>query len=233
MLRFIAPTIAALALISCSHADNGRAPAVIGPAESTGEIDQRFVADVEHAFAEYKSWGRVDDELRWAPFLCRMPMPGRPTMSAAVDGAHAHKLYSLFAKEHDAYAKLSTAQAHPSGNANASPRPLQMIAKESYVPEVVASAPNALGSTGPLQEGDHFHPYAKGADGKTYRASQLAGVYFMIEKAEGTPGTDEGFIYATVTPSGQVTSAGRIASCMGCHAEAKHRRLFGPAQRTY
>ena len=26
---------------------------------------------------DYISWGRVDDELRWAPGLCRQPLPGR------------------------------------------------------------------------------------------------------------------------------------------------------------
>src|SRR5262245_288364 len=58
-----------------------------------GELDQQFVADVKSAFAEYKSWGRVDDEMRWAPWLCRMPMPAYPHMSKADDGGHARKLY--------------------------------------------------------------------------------------------------------------------------------------------
>src|SRR6187455_1828837 len=35
--------------------------------------------------AEYLSWGRVDDELRWAPFLCRQPLPGIAWQSASND----------------------------------------------------------------------------------------------------------------------------------------------------
>jgi hypothetical protein len=37
-----------------------------------------------------------------------------------------------------------------------------------------------------------------------------------------------GWVYGTVAPDGTVTSAGRVASCMGCHTpSAKHERLFG------
>jgi len=35
-------------------------------------------------------------------------------------------------------------------------------------------------------------------------------------------------IYGTVAPDGTVTSAGRVANCMGCHVDnATHERLFG------
>jgi hypothetical protein len=214
-----------ISLFACSHADSTRSPAS-ATAEPTGEIDERFVDDVKQAFAEYKAWGRVDDEVRWAPFLCRMPEPGRPTMSAANDGGHAKKLYSLFAKEHAAYAALGSSTP-PTASAT-----VQIIAKESYLPEAVATAPPPPSTLGAAEGDDHFHPYTTSPDGKTYRAGQMVGVYFVIEKPAGTPGTDEGFIYGTVTATGAVTSAGRVSSCMGCHAQAKHRRLFGPARPT-
>src|SRR5688572_601787 len=75
------------------------APAATATATATasvpsGELDPQFVSDVKSAFAEYKAWGRVDDEMRWAPWLCRMPMPASPHMSKADDGGHAKKLYS-------------------------------------------------------------------------------------------------------------------------------------------
>src|SRR5438067_72847 len=55
----------------------------------------------------YERYGRVDDEYRWAPFLCREPRPGRAAFSASKDdGTHGRKLYSLFAKDHKAYAAL-------------------------------------------------------------------------------------------------------------------------------
>lgn len=231
----IAIAIATLtALAACSHADGTRPLPTAGQtAEPIGEIDARFVSDVKEAFAAYKAWGRVDDELRWAPFLCRMPMPGRPAMSVASDGAHAKKLYSLFAKEHGAYAELGNEYA-PNTKLGVPLGP-QIVAKESYLPEVVTDAPNApmpSGANGNV-EADHFHPYLKADDGKTYRAGKLVGVYFVIEKGANTPGTDEGFVYGTVTATGEVTSAGKVTSCMGCHVQAKHRRFFGPAKHTF
>ena len=35
-----------------------------------------FEAETLAIAGEYLTWGRVDDELRWAPFLCRQPLPG-------------------------------------------------------------------------------------------------------------------------------------------------------------
>ena len=50
----------------------------------------------------------------------------------------------------------------------------------------------------------------------------------MFKTDPQTPGTDEGWVYGTVTPDGQqVTSAGRVESCMMCHQGAPHDRLFG------
>jgi hypothetical protein len=217
---------------------NSSSPPGVTPSKDTassppsGEIDPRFVPDMKQAFNEYKAWGRVDDEMRWAPFLCRMPMPGRPTMSAAEgDMGHAKKLYSLFARDHDAYVSLGNPPR--SGEPSSTPTGLaQIVAKESFIPELVdnpgpSENPNAPPNAGGSPEGDHFHPYVKGEDGKTYRASKLAGVYFVIEKPGDVAGTDDGFIYGTVTPTGEVTSAGRVSSCMGCHVQAKHRRFFG------
>jgi hypothetical protein len=198
------------------------------PAVDPKEIDPRFVDDLKKAFAEYKAWGRVDDELRWAPWLCRMPNPGFARMSAADDGAHSKKLYSLFAREHAAYVSLGSEKPIAAKQS-------QIVVKESYVPELVPNptaaesptAPLIGGKHGGLGEGDHFQPYARTEDGKTYRASKLAGVYVVLEKDKSTPGTDDGFVYGTLTPTGEVTSAGRVASCMGCHVQAKHRRFFG------
>lgn len=244
-LALLPIAVIALILASCTRLEGPRG----GPSTSSsrgiatpgdtegGEIDPRFVPDLKRAFLEYKAWGRVDDELRWAPFLCRLPEPGRPTMSTAPGengDAHAKKLYSLFARDHESYVTL--------GNPNTTAPPktalrLQIVAKESYIPELVENpapdeSPNAPFKGSRDEESDHFVPFARGEDGRTYRAGKLAGVYFVIETASAADGaTDEGFIYGTVTPSGEVTSAGRVASCMGCHVEAKYRRFFGPRFR--
>jgi len=50
----------------------------------------------------------------------------------------------------------------------------------------------------------------------------------MFRLDPSTPDTDAGWVYATVTAAGQVTAAGRVASCMGCHeTSATHERLYG------
>ena len=185
-------------------------------------IEPELAKELKEIFATYKQWGRVDDEFRWAPWLCRMPEPARPTMSRAQGGGHARKLYSLFAKDRAAYVNMKTAPAVG-----------QVIVKESWIPEVVKDvAPDdrrgRFGSTSgdtQLFE-DHFDRYRR--EGETlYHAKTLAGAYVMWKKPKATAGTDEGWAYGTITPDGTVTSAGRVSSCMGCHASAKHERLFG------
>src|SRR5260221_2861065 len=52
----------------------------------------------------YVRFGRFDDEMRWAPYLCRMPQAGRPQFSDSKDNeTHGRKLYSLFAKDRADY----------------------------------------------------------------------------------------------------------------------------------
>ncbi|MDC3955221.1 hypothetical protein [Polyangium jinanense] len=209
--------------------DNGKdartppapANASAAPAPST-ELDPRFVPVIAAAYRDYKAWGRVDDELRWAPWLCRMPEPGRARMSGAEDGDHARKLYSVFVKEQKTYPLTQAAAPEP--------QPVgQILVKESYYPELVDKA-NPPEDLAHLQEKtmkeDHFNPYARVGD-RVYRASRLAGAYVVLKVAPGTPGTDAGWVYGTVTPAGEVTSAGRVASCMGCHVSARYERVFG------
>jgi hypothetical protein len=189
-------------------------------AAAPGELDARFVPTILAAFRDYKAWGRVDDELRWAPWLCRMPMPGRPRMSAADDGDHARKLYSVFAKHQDRYPKSQRAAlvSQPAG---------QVLIKESFHPEPVTDAPpQRHGNDNAPIEADHFDPYLREGS-RVYRASHLAGVYVVMKLAKNEPGSDAGWIYGTVTPTGEVTSAGRVTSCMGCHVTAPHERVFG------
>jgi hypothetical protein len=167
--------------------------------------------------SQYLAWGRVDDELRWAPFLCRAPYPGiaRPSQSDD-ESTHGRKLYSVFAKNHAAY---------PDG-----PQDGQVVVKQSWIPELVDTDAglqlNAYRSDAGT-EADHFYPYAQG-DGGIYRAAAPAGLFIMFRLDPSTPDTDEGWVYATVSPAGQVTAAGRVANCMGCHeTSATHERLFG------
>jgi hypothetical protein len=168
------------------------------------------------------AWGRVDDELRWAPWLCRIPMPGRPAMSAAEAGPHAQKLYSLFAKDRAAYV------------ANAKPTLGQVIVKESYLPHLVPSANELPQNTKVGEETDHFQRFLKEGD-KVYKADELVGLYLMWYAGPAAADTDAGWLYATLVPEPKpapsasafrVTAAGKIASCMECH-QKEPTRLFG------
>jgi hypothetical protein len=188
------------------------APAIAPPAERTPfEIRALAIA------AEYQAWGRVDDELRWAPGLCRLPLPGVAYMSESKDaGTHGSKLYSVFARHRAAY---------PAG-----PDTDQVVVKESWTAEPVTDpgvkyAPPSLPEN-PSPAADHFYPYAKKGDA-LYHAGARAGLYIMFKVDPAPADSDGGWIYATITAAGQLTAAGRIQSCIGCHQEAEHDRLFG------
>src|SRR6185369_1352871 len=174
-------------------------------------------------------------EMRWAPYLCRAPMPGFARFSASKDDrTHGEKLYSLFVKDRAAYLGLDPKKPVPVG---------QVIVKQSWIPEEVParkSVPfpgrgDVIVTKDPQPgkdkfhhfDADHFYPYA-GKGNKTYKASKQGDLFVMFKLDPRTPGTDNGWVYGTVTPDGKkVTSAGRVESCMKCHQEAKVDRLFG------
>lgn len=208
--------------------------------EDTAVVNDKQFHDRLLKIAEiYPSYGRVDDECRWAPWLCRLPLPGQAQFSRSSDETtHGQKLYSVFARDRNAYA-------------DSKPSPVgQVIVKEAWLPQQTEEKPQRrdfpmpqtlkkvkppvdLATTDPVArlDGpavDHFFPYAE-KEGKWYKASQRAGLYIMTRLDPNTPGTDEGWVYGTVTADGKsVTSAGRVASCMRCH-ETKKERLFGLA----
>jgi hypothetical protein len=61
----------------------------------------------------------------------------------------------------------------------------------------------------------------------------VAGLFIMMKLDPATPDTDHGWVYGTVAADRvTVTSAGRVASCMGCHESAGFDRLFGADTRS-
>lgn len=81
------------------------------------------------------------------------------------------------------------------------PQPVgQVLVKESWFPSATSTSKHPkTGDRGPL---------------------------FVMMKT-GETDSDEGWIYATLTPDGRsVTSSGKLASCMECH-QSKTDRLFG------
>jgi len=141
-----------------------------------------------------------------------MPQPREVPlqMSKSSDAkTHGQKLYYLYARDRVAYVN----QPDVSG---------QVVVKESF---------NQLSA----QEikVNHEKKYAG-----TVRAPVVltmndmlgakSGLYIMFNTGSKTADTDDGWVYGTVTADGKtVTSAGRVQSCMECHVNAPHGRLFG------
>lgn len=197
------------------------------PAAPVKEPEKPFHKELLQVAKDYKAWGRVDDEVRWAPTDCRMPPPARARFSASADAdTHGQKLYSLFAKDRNAYLRLGEKGAAVG----------QVVVKESWVPEETTEVkPGAIDRTKVVRDGDrptpddHFYPYATRGD-KAYKAAKPAGLFVMMKVDPETDGTDAGWVYGTLSADGkQVTAAGKVESCMKCHQDAKHDRLFGLA----
>jgi hypothetical protein len=210
------------------------------PKSATSEktVDERFEKELLKAGADYKNWGRVDDEMRWAPWLCRMPNPGVARVSASKDvETHGQKLYSLFAKNRMEYISVKRPDYKE--------KPVsvgQAIVKQSWTPEEITDprakpakrnlngvietqVPSGGGKSFP--ERDHFYPYAFRGD-QVFKAAKQADLFIMLKLDPSTEGTDAGWVYGTVTSDGKkVTSSGKIASCIKCHQEATRDRLFG------
>jgi hypothetical protein len=181
--------------------------------------------------------------MRWAPLDCRAPtadelqaflLPELRFSASRDEGTHGRKLYAVFAVFKDDGSYIKPGQASPIN---------QEIVKESWVPEEVkddktpptyptdpeASKRAATSCFAPRAPDDlvPFSPYAR-KDGKLYHAAKRADLFIMYKLDPETPGTDQGWVYGTVTADGKrVTSAGRVESCMKCHQAAPHDRLFG------
>ena len=222
------PLLAALILVACAREParteppvefaSSAAPTPIAPAPvvaaapianpppdtaavSTGTVanDLRWHTTLRAIAAEYSRWGRVDDEMRWAPGLCRMPTPAKARISASDDtGTHGRKLYTLYARDPVAYgAPPSMMQATgSSGLSDIS----QVLVKEAFTPVETTQQRNMN-----LLPAEH--------DGKPLKSDPAA--------------TDAGWVYGTIAADMKtITAAGKIDSCIGCH-QALPGRLFG------
>jgi hypothetical protein len=188
-------------------------------------FDARWTDEVRAVVAAYEGWGRVDDEMRFAPWLCRMPFAATARWSESEHpDTHGHKLYTLYAMDPVAYG----AQRSAMGEAAALPGLSQVIVKESFAPVPLDDEHHeGLGSGANGGMGEHrLRPAVR--DGRRFVAGERKGLYIMMKADGATEGTDAGWIYATVQPDMiTVTAVGVIDSCAGCHAEAGDDRLFG------
>lgn len=190
---------------------------VVAPPETA-----RLAPRVLDAVRGYERFERVSDRPAWSPFLCQAPPAPGVLASESDDAAtHGSKLYHLYAKDAVAYG-ADDATTHPLEPV--SPAPVgQVLVKEAWAPEPVLDAATAL-----AKDGDGLRSDVAKRDGKLWRRGKQLELYVLMKVDPATPDTDRGWIYATVTPDlERVTAAGRVESCMRCHASAPRDRQFG------
>lgn len=214
-------------------------------ADKAADPEQQLRDRILEAAQGYRGFDRVDDEARWAPYLCRMPNPSSPRFSASDDtGTHGgQKLYSIFAKDRRAYASLGREARSDESQQCIASRDGQVIVKESWVPkEMDGPVPVTKERVWRQERVDALEKYltdgTRGTypfaqyDGKTFYASEQAGLFLMLranaDNAYETAHSVNGWIFATTSPDGkEITALGKIESCAGCHRDAPHDGLFG------
>jgi hypothetical protein len=229
------PRLVLLGLVLLGAAACGRMPARDsrpGTGTPDGSEAQAIVNDVRFhealrtAVRDYSAFGEVDDVMRWVPGLCTIPRLDIHSSRSTDAATHGDKLFWLFAKDRDAYLEAGT-RDQPVG---------QILVKEAW-----ASRKATVEDLARLQPDEDGHLFSGDdprfrsisfqtieRDGTHYTADHVKGLYVMLRLAADTAGTDAGWVYGTLAPDGEtVTSAGRVASCMGCHGEARRDRMFG------
>jgi hypothetical protein len=222
----LAPFLPVLLLAACSTAGAPDEPPA-SPTQASPELGSRLLAAAE-GLGELQLVGPY---VLWAPELCMAPPPPGPSLSDAdAESLHARKLYLLYASDAEAYLQ-ATGVEHPwvEGGGTA-PLGLTLV-KDSYLPvevpddvevdwwETVWKGPNGLGG---------YRPYAR-AGGELLGLGPPSGRFVMLRVERGTPGSHEGWVFGTVSPSGELTSAGAVAGCVDCHRDAEYDGLFGVA----
>jgi len=203
------------------------------------QVDQRFIHDLWAIAKLYKSHARVDDEAAWAPFLCRMPMPGDGRISMADgDDDHARKLYYLYARDRSNYLQYGGDNSE-----SFSVSAYQSVVKEAFVPRKLegeeADTVKRWAEHGYLKpedrkalkqaygEGHPMLPPQVNAEGEPFIPGDAAGLFVLFRPEHDADATDEGWVYGTLSAEGEITACGVIESCKTCHEEAQQERLFG------
>lgn len=180
-----------------------------------------------------------------SPTDCRSDVPDitpKPSTAKTDDSGHGHKLYYLYARYPQAYrAQTGLARGDAFGFRNPAPPlppPLaqdvgQVIIKEAWTDIALAAdaprPPDRPVGKKPAYGPTTFETYTY-VDGKPHAIGDRSALFMMLKvAATPTPDSDNGWVYATLTPDGStITAAGLLPSCMGCHEHAEHDRLFGP-----
>lgn len=206
-----------LAICGCKSETSANVNSSSGVKPSV-EDEPAFDGRLLEIAAGYKKYALIDGKMNWAPGFCAAPGgPLEPIVSRSEDlDSHGRKLYYLLAAKRIPYL-FAQQRENPNG---------QVIVKESWLPEEVD--PKMARNFVRHASGQQVSPYAT-RDGKLYKASRQGDLFVMFKTDPKTPGTDNGWVYGTLTPDGKtVTSSGRVQSCMECHQRAGKDRLFGP-----
>lgn len=187
------------------------------PQSLPARVASPFDDDLAEIARVYTQWDRMGDVPAWAPTMCTAPPPIAPIPSQSGDTeTHGRKLYFLFSKDRSAYFRADGFN-QPVG---------QVLVKESY--EAVGISPEESEHDFLLRyDEDHLQQTYEVEPGKRWKLGTPRELFVMMKVDPETPGTDAGWVYGTVTRDGEVTSAGRVASCMECHASAVRDRMFG------
>ncbi len=209
-----AAVLSLLCLSGCGDGYSASTPSGERPQPSKRQLEDQLLAIGQ----EYLTYSLVDSQANWAPAFCApLPPPPAAQRSQGDDPAtHGDKLYYLLARYPTAYERAAN-QESPIG---------QVVVKEAWT-SVPASGPTQP-EYGKHASGVEVRPFAI-RDGKYHHAGEIWALFVMVKTDPQTPGTDAGWLYGTLTPDGQqVTSAGKLANCMGCHTSGTKDRLFGP-----
>jgi hypothetical protein len=214
-----------------SSAADASAPAPAPPVASTSSHprpapappanDASLHPPLKAIAGKHDSFSRADGTW-WSLLGCLAPPPVPVRFSdAPAESDHGRKLYTLKIYDFEAYARDTKIPTEKQAAAKVRgpldiPGVSQAIVKESF--EVTRD---------PAERHVMFVDTVT-KDGVTFYAREPRDLFVMFRPADGRLETDAGWLYGTVDPNGAVTSAGRVASCMGCHANAPHGRLFGP-----
>lgn len=217
--------------VAPDHSQRAAAPTGVADSHAAQQAARDTVLQAALAAADYEL---VGPHVLWSPFLCSAPpAPSVRHSAAPADTGHGRKLYVL--RSNDAETYLKHLHGDPLAvEANAAvegpvsiPVGLTLV-KQAFAPEPYDGEPppevTVYGSRDGLVDG--YYPYSE-RKGRVYRTGEPIGSFVMVKVAPDTPDSERGWIYGTVTPDGEVTSAGRVESCLSCHRKAGDESLFG------
>ncbi len=221
--------IACFALVWASEPEDEQAPDL--DKAQTELVNQVFGGRLLEIATEYKQYERVDQTIRWSPTLCFAP-PKPPKNLASLSTSdsketHGKKLYYLYARKPWDYKSNVWGVGRRSGKSKVRAPLGQVLVKEAWDPVKVESVEKK--TSNPTAGSPSAKPKAYAIAGKDrYHAGDKKGLFIMFKTLEGTPGTDQGWVYGTVSADGnKVTSVGLVQNCIQCHQDAPYDRQIG------